>query len=80
MSTFPDDTQAGDMFWMNDEPIRITEWNYSNRDSYDRYFDLEFVDIIANGRPAACMVLIPMGFDFFGVTIRKMSSLEKELF
>lgn len=70
------------MFWLNNEPVRITAWNYSNlNDSLDtRYFDIEFVDIIREGRPAATMVLVPMGFDFYGAEIRRMSSLEKELF
>ena len=44
------------------------------------YFDLEFIDIITDGRPAASMVMIPMGFDFYLCDIRKMSSLEMELF
>lgn len=77
---FPEDTQAGDLFWMNDEPVRITAWNYLYGPIHDRYFDIEFVSIIQDNRSAASMVLIPMGYDFYGTSIRRMSSLEKELF
>lgn len=77
---FPPDTKVGDMFWLNDEPVRITAWNYIYGPPYSHYFDLDFVDIVKEGRPAAGMILIPMGFDFYGAEIRKMSSLELELF
>jgi len=79
--TFPLETREGDYFWMNNEPVRITAWNYTMPGhilSY--YFDIEFIDIITDGRPAASMVMIPMGFDFYLCDIRKMSSLEMELF
>ena len=78
MNKFPDDTKIGDMFWLEDEPVMVTNWNYFHNYSY--YFDITFVDVLSEGKPAASMVLIPMGFDFYGATIRKMSSLEKELF
>lgn len=77
---FPDDTQVGDLFWMNDEPIKITAWNYLYGPVHDRYFDLEFMSITQDNRSSASMVLIPMGYDFYGTEIRRMSSLEKELF
>lgn len=78
--TFPLETKVGDYYWMNDEPVRITAWNYYVNGSFDSFFDIEFVDIISEGRPAASMVMIPMGFDFYMCEIRRMSSLEKELF
>lgn len=78
--SFPEDTQEGDLFWMNDEPVRITAWNYYYGISFDKYFDIEFVSIIEDNRSAASMVLIPMGYNFYGTEIRRMSSLEKELF
>ena len=76
----PSDRKLGDMFWLNNEPVRVTAWNYIYGPPHSHYFDIEFVDIIREGRPAASMVLIPMEFDFYGVEIRKMSSLELELF
>jgi hypothetical protein len=77
---FPEDTKVGDMFWLNDEPVRVTAWNYLYGPPHSYYFDLDFVDITREGRPSAGMILIPMGFDFYGAEIRKMSSLELELF
>ena len=77
---FPIDTKAGDLFWMNDEPVRIVAWNYLYGPIWDRYFDLDFIGIMPDDRSDASMVLIPMGYDFYQTTIRKMSSLEKELF
>jgi len=77
---FPIDTQAGDLFWMNDEPVRISAWNYLYGPIWDRYFDIDFIGIMPDDRSDASMVLIPMGYDFYQTTIRKMSSLEKELF
>ena len=90
---FPDDTKVGDMFWMNNEPVRVIAWGYISRlssfiiprnniygPSFDSYFDIEFVDIVDEGRPAATMVVIPVCWDFYETEIRRMSSLEKELF
>jgi hypothetical protein len=78
----PDDTQVGDLVWIDDEPVRITAWNYNYGPFLNKYFDIEFVGIMEDGggRSAASMIMIPMGFDFHGAIIRKMSSLEKELF
>jgi hypothetical protein len=42
--------------------------------------DIEFLEIKTDGKPAASMVLIPIGFEFYGTDIRRMSSLEMELF
>lgn len=78
--TFPIDTQVGDLFWLNDEPVRITAWNYTYGLGFDRYFDIEFISIMKDYKPAAAMVLIPMGYDFYGTDIRKMSELERLLF
>ena len=77
---FPENTQVGDMFWMNDEPVRVIAWNYIYGPSFDSYFDIEFVNIMDEGRPAATMVLIPVCWDFCDTEIRSMTSLEKELF
>lgn len=80
MTKFPLETKVGDLFWIDNEPVKITAWDYTHEDGTDRYFDLEFIDVIKEGRPAAGMMLIPMGFDFYGSKIRSMSSLERELF
>lgn len=77
---FPDDTQPGDLFWMNGEPVMVTAWDYYYALPYDRYFDIEFLSVLEDSRSAASMTLIPMGFNFYGTEIRRMSSLEKELF
>lgn len=77
---FPKDSKVGDMFWLDNEPVRIIAWNYLYGPPYSHYFDLEFVDIVSEGTPAASMVLIPMGFDFHGAEIRKMTGLELELY
>jgi hypothetical protein len=58
---------------MNDEVVRITTYNYIYGFSFDRYFDLEFSS-------GGIMVLIPVGYDFYDVNIRRLSSLEKELY
>lgn len=76
---FPEDTEVGDMFWMNNEPVRVIAWGYIGL-SFDSYFDIEFVDIMNEGAPAASMVLIPTDWDFYETEIRRLSSLEKELF
>jgi hypothetical protein len=39
-----------------------------------------FIGIAPDYRSEATMVLVPMGYDFYDVTIRRMSSLESELF
>ena len=77
---FPEDTEVGDMFWMNNEPVRVIAWGYIYGPSFDSYFDIEFVDIVDEGRPAATMVVIPICWDFYETEIRRMSSLEKALF
>lgn len=77
---FPDDTQTNDLFWMNDEPVKVTAWNYLYGLSHNRYFDIEFLSVMQDNRSTASMTLIPMGYDFYGADIRRMSSLEKELF
>lgn len=81
--TFPDTTQVGDLFFMNDEPVRISAWNYTYKtfgDNVDYYFDFQFISIMfAEGEPAGSMVLIPMGYDFYYTEIREMTPLEKEL-
>lgn len=71
--SFPPDTKENDMFWMNDEVVRITACNYIYGFSYDRYFDIEFAF-------GGVMVLIPMGYYFYDVEIRRLSSLEAELY
>lgn len=73
----PSDTKVGDMLWFNNEPVRIVAWYYSHG-TY--YFDLEFIDIIRDGKPSAGMTWIPVDFEFYKCDIRKMSSLELELF
>lgn len=78
--SFPPDTQEGDLFWMNEEPVRIGAWNYTYGPHWERYFDIDFLCIMKDSKPAASMVLIPIGYEFYGVDIRRMSSLEKELF
>lgn len=82
--TFPENAKVGDLFFMNEEPVRISAWNYTYKtfgDSFDLYFDLEFVDIAPPLlRKASTMLLIPMGYDFYGVSIREMTPLEKELY
>jgi hypothetical protein len=78
--TFPLDTKVGDLFWVNEEPVRITAWNYAYGTYFDTYFDIQFLDLNRSDGPMGSMVLIPMGYNFYGTEIRKMSSLEKELF
>jgi hypothetical protein len=78
--TFPIDSKPGDLFWMNSEPIRITAWNYTYGMGFDRFFDIMFIGIAPDYRSEATMLLVPMGYDFYDVTIRRMSSLESELF
>ena len=77
---FPPDTKAGDYFWMNGEPVRVSAWGYRIDNSFDCFFDIEFLEIKTDGKSAASMVLIPIGFEFYGTDIRRMSSLEMELF
>jgi hypothetical protein len=74
----PEGSKKGDLFYFNGEPVRISAWNYYSDHGY--FFDIEFLSILQNGVPAASMVNIPMGFDFYGITITKMSKLEEELF
>jgi hypothetical protein len=74
---FPDDIQAGDLFWMSSEPVKILAVYPS---IHGRYYDIEFLSIGEDSRSSATMTLIPIEYDFYGTEIRKMSSLEKELF
>lgn len=74
----PDDAKVGDLFWFNQEPVRVSAWCYLSNEKY--CFDLEFIGVKLNGEIAAMMVQIPMGFDFYGVDIRRMTPLEEELF
>lgn len=74
----PEDTKAGDLFWFNEEPVRVASWCYLSNQKY--CFDLEFIAIKLNGDVAAMMVQIPMGFDFYGVEIKRMTPLEEELY
>ena len=76
----PNTTKVGDLFWLNNEPIRITAWNYLYGPPHSYYFDIEFIEITKDGMPAAGMILIPMGFDFHGAEVREMTDVEKELF
>jgi hypothetical protein len=71
----PEDTKVGDLFWFNMEPVRVSAWCYLANEKY--CFDIEF---IINDKPSARMICIPMYFDFYGVEIRRMRSLEQELF
>ena len=78
---FPiEEKMEGACFWINGEPVRITAWNYSTDGGSNYFFDIEFLDILRAGRPAASMVQIPIGFEFYGADIKRMSSLEMELF
>jgi hypothetical protein len=78
--TFPiEGEMLGACFWINGEPVRITAWNYSTNGGSNYFFDIEFLDILREGKPAATMVQIPMGFDFYNAEVRRMSSLEMEL-
>ena len=54
---FPSDTKVGDIFWLNDEPVRITAWNYNyiHGTPYSYYFDLDFVDSVKEGMPACSL-------------------------
>lgn len=70
----------GACFWVNGEPVRITAWNYSTNGGTSYFFDIEFLNILREGKPAAAMVQIPIGFEFYGADIVRMSSLEMELF
>jgi hypothetical protein len=74
----PEDTKSGDLFWFNKEPVRVTNWCYLANQKY--CFDLEFISVMLDGSIAAMMVQIPMGFDFYGVEIRKMTPLEEQLY
>jgi len=78
MLKLPEDTKKGDLFWFNDEPVRIGSWCYLANERY--CFDIEFIGVKLNGDTAAVMIQIPMGFDFYGVDIRRMSPLEEELY
>ena len=60
--------------------MRVSAWGYRIDSSFDCFFDIEFLEIKTDGKPAAAMVLIPIGFEFYGTDIRRMSSLEMELF
>jgi len=79
--TFPiEGSMEGACFWINGEPVRVTAWNYSNNGGVSYLFDLEFLNILGEGGMAAAMVQIPIGFEFYGADIVRMSSLEMELF
>jgi hypothetical protein len=68
---------------MNDEPVRISAWNYTYKsfgDNFECYFDIQFIEVLLGVKdPAATMVLVPMGFDFYNVDIREMTPMEKAL-
>lgn len=74
----PEDAKVGDLYWFNTEPVRISAWCYMHNEKY--CFDIEFIDVKLNQQVAATMTYIPMGFDFYGVEIRRMTPLEEELF
>lgn len=74
----PDDAKSGDLFWFNDEPVRIGDWCYLFNEKY--CFDIEFIAVELDGEVAGRMIYIPMGFEFYGVEIRRMTPLEEELF
>ena len=74
----PENTKAGDLFWFNNEPVRIGNWCYLSNEKY--CFDIEFVGVQLDGEVAGRMVYIPMGFEFYGITIRRMTPLEEELY
>lgn len=77
---FPSDSKKGDLFWMENEPVRITAWNYTYGLDRDRYFDLEFINYTNDFIAYSTMILIPISFNFYQTEIRKMSTLEAELF
>jgi len=77
---FPEDTKVGDLFWMDGEPIRVIMWGYIYGPAFDNYFDIEFLNLVDNDKVPTTMILIPTCWDFDGSDIRRMSSLEKELF
>lgn len=74
----PEDTKMGDLFWFNTEPVRVSNWCYLSNEKY--CFDLEFISITLEGNVAATMSQIPMGFDFYGTEIKRMTPLEEELY
>ena len=74
----PEDAKKGDLFWFNESPVRISAWCYLANEKY--CFDLEFIEIRIDDTPAVTMVQVPMGFEFYGVEIRRMTPLEEELF
>lgn len=78
---FPDDSKVGDFFFIDDELVLITEWNYILFNAENRYFDLYFIDASKSELEAVCcMSVIPMEYDFHGAFIRRVSPLEQELF
>jgi hypothetical protein len=74
----PEDAKVGDLFWFNDEPVRVSKWRYLSNEKY--CYDLEFIGVMLDYQTAAAMTQIPMDFNFYEVVIRRMAPLEEELF